>query len=324
MISSTQTLARLASTGSTRAQKGYLLLFSLVLFITSEATFPDQIVILGMEFKNVANTAILVLGHYILLYLMLSYGVYYIVDIFINWRRIIFLPLTVLFDFVVPIGFSLYVFYRIDKKCNCLLGSYDNFYADLLSLLKWASRFVPAFWENIEPLYDWVLGEFKVYVLDPIHIMLTLLSWYIALIGVFLTAAYEYISNVYYLLTWYFVSVQFVFVGAYDYVAPVLYSAWNFLSFAYVLVSPLNLILLILLFAVYLYVITHPNVPWLISRIDIILLIVLATWLFWIAVDYIVIADFDDTFATWRSYIEHQIGHTLSLVVPPPTPNPHP
>lgn len=147
MTQPTQAINQFAASGSARTQKAPLLTFSIILFIAAEIKLnPSEWQFGSFKFHDLDNTKLLTLGHYILLYLLISYILRYTADYFVSHRRRLFYFLSMPSDVIIPSIFSLYVLYKVNYECDCVLNNYDTFYTDFSSFILWTGSFISTIW----------------------------------------------------------------------------------------------------------------------------------------------------------------------------------
>jgi len=149
-----------------RGQKAYLFSISIFMLVAIEiqlldntATLIERFFGFGVDNINERNNEqkqnLIILIQYLFIYFSFHYTFNYIfasITYFTKYNRSkivlsggLFVIGKVFIDWVIPVGLTLYVLYRLNISCSsCMLGPNDQFASDLFAFLEW----VPGYFDH--------------------------------------------------------------------------------------------------------------------------------------------------------------------------------
>lgn len=156
MMNPAKDLGDFASTSSIRAQKGYIVTFSVAALILFYGGLAAKLNSKIFGDSNIDEQSAIKICHYILIYMILHYCFNYIIVTlrYTNKSGLVragmlsvisaglYIIMLGLMDFLMPIGLASFTLFKMNGICNnCILGANDNFAKDFGQFYTWTIKY---------------------------------------------------------------------------------------------------------------------------------------------------------------------------------------
>ncbi len=157
MMNPARDVGKFASSNNYQTQKGILITFAIIGLLLFSGGLANKINTYFFDEEAIDNKIAAIAYHYLLIYMTIHYFFNLVFGILKNIKEITVLSLLTAglyifivftFDFVFPVGFSLFVIYKVNQTCDCIMNNKDQIITDFSDFYWWAHTYVWSMYES--------------------------------------------------------------------------------------------------------------------------------------------------------------------------------